>query len=270
VTGSPAQPWYQAAFGAHYPLLYAHRDEAEAAQCLALLPTLASLGDGPILDLGCGQGRHLGILRRQGLAVVGLDLSPDLLRVARQDLPTASLTRADMRRIPLGERSVSAVLSLFTAFGYFGSVAAHQPVVDDIARVLQPGGHWYLDFLDSDKVAADLAGTEKVTEREVGPLIIHERRRLAEGPRRVIKSVRVVPAEGQEEEAAAHGVSMAGLDYAEEVTLLSLAEIDELAAGAGLLRSAAVGDYDGGALVPGTGPRWILVYKKPEDEGTAR
>lgn len=270
MTGSPAQPWYQAAFGAHYPLLYAHRDAAEAAQCLTLLPTLAPLGAGPVLDLGCGQGRHLAILRRQGLAVIGLDLSPDLLRVARQDLPEAPLTRADMRRLPLGERSVSAVLSLFTAFGYFGSVAAHQSVVDDIARVLQPGGHWFLDFLDSDKVAADLAGTDYVTEREIGPLTVHERRRLAEGPRRVIKSVRIEPVAGREEEAAAHGVAVAGLEYSEEVTLLSLAELDELAAEAGLVRAAAAGDYDGGALVPGAGPRWILVYKKSEEEGTAR
>jgi len=70
-------PWYEAAFGAHYPLLYRHRDLAEAQRCLELLPSLAPLtndGAGIILDLGCGDGRHTAWLDQSGVDVVGLDL----------------------------------------------------------------------------------------------------------------------------------------------------------------------------------------------------
>ncbi len=35
-----ATPWYASAFGAHYPLLYRHRDETEARRCLQLLRQL--------------------------------------------------------------------------------------------------------------------------------------------------------------------------------------------------------------------------------------
>ena len=61
--------------------------------------------------------------------------------------------------------SCSAVLSLFTTFGYFGGVRAHDPVVREVARVLAPGGHWFLDFLDSERVAA--AEREAVTARKL-------------------------------------------------------------------------------------------------------
>ena len=41
-----------------------------------LLDWLPATG-GPLLDLGCGAGRHLAELARRGIAAVGLDLSPE-------------------------------------------------------------------------------------------------------------------------------------------------------------------------------------------------
>jgi len=269
VSGS-AHPWYALPFGAHYPALYAHRDRSEARRCLALLPRLAPLGAGPALDLGCGQGRHLDLLAAAGVWPVGLDLSAELLMAARQLGPRQALVRADMRALPLASGGFSAVLSLFTAFGYFGSAANHAPVVAEVARVLSPGGHWFLDFLDSERVAAELGAGPRERRREAGPLAIDERRHLAGGPRRVVKDVTLRPRVGQEAAAAALGIGPAGLAYAEEVTLLSLAELDDLAAGAGLARVAAAGDYDGAPLRPGSSERWLLVYRcGPRDRRSA-
>lgn len=259
-------PWYATAFGAHYPLLYRHRDGAEAQRCLDLLPQLAPLGDGPVLDLGCGQGRHLALLAARGVRAVGLDLSPQLLTVARAQATRHPLLRGDMRAIGLADGSCSAVLSLFTAFGYFGGAAANAPVVAEIARVLRPGGHWYLDFLNSRRVAAELAGGPRATEREQGPLRVRETRRLATAPARVVKEVSLAPLPGRDDEAAAWGVPLPGVSYVEEVALLTLAELDTMAKAAGLARVAAAGDYDGAPL-DDDGPRWLLVYRHDGKEG---
>lgn len=262
MTGDRTRPWFETAFGGHYPALYAHRDLAEARRCLDLLAALAPLGPGPVLDLGCGQGRHLQALAARGVPAVGLDLSAALLSVARKTAGGVPLVRGDMRSLPLRDRRVTAVLSLFTAFGYFGTVEAHLPVVGEIARVLAPRGHWYLDFLDSERVAAELARGPRTAVRALagGTVSVREQRRLGLGPRRVIKSVDLEPQPGRESEAAALGVGAAGLRYAEEVLLLSLTELDALAAAAGLKRVAAAGDYAGAALVAGASERWLLVY----------
>lgn len=254
-------PWYASAFGAHYPLLYRHRDAAEAERCLDLMPRLAPLGDGPVLDLGCGQGRHLALLARRGVRAVGLDLSPQLLAIARTQSPAAGLVRADMRAIPLATAGCSAVLSLFTAFGYFGDARANAPVAAEVGRVLRPGGHWFLDFLNSERVARELAGGPRATEREQGPLRVREQRSLADGPRRVVKEVALAPLPGRDDEAAGWGVPIAGVRYAEEVTLFSLAQLDALAAAAGLARVVAAGDY-AGAPLGADSPRWLLVYRR--------
>lgn len=263
MTGGDPAAWFERAFGAAYPVVYAHRDQNEARQALAQIIELLDGAPAPWLDLGCGQGRHLAALAAAGHRVFGLDLSAALLARARRALPGQPLVRADMRWLPLRDDAFGAVLSLFTAFGYFGSVERHEPVVREVARVLRPDGAWVLDFLDSERVAAELAGGVPPRERTSGPLRVREARRLESSPRRVVKEIVLSPAPGAGAEAAALGVAAPGQAYTEEVTLFTLAELDDLAAAAGLRRRAAAGDYDGAALRPGQSERWLLVYGKP-------
>jgi len=258
-----SRPWYVEAFGDAYPVVYAHRDQAEAGRALDLAARLLGDVSGPWLDLGCGQGRHLAALSGRGREVVGVDLSAPLLARARRDGVREPLVRADMRALPLADRTFGSVLSLFTAFGYFGDVAGHAPVAAEVARVLMPGGGWLLDFLGSERVARELADGPKRRRRCRGPLEVREERSLANGPRRVVKRVDLLALSGHAEAAAALGVGPAGVSYQEEVTLFTLAELDALAAAAGLERTASAGGYDGCALRPESSERWLLVYRKP-------
>lgn len=265
--------WYRHAFGAAYRWLYAYRDEAEAAQAVALLERLAPLGSGPLLDLGCGEGRHLESLAAPGRRVIGLDLSPDMLaaaarRLAREQAAgrSAALVRADMRELPVRGGACTAVLSLFTAFGYFGSLQEHAGLLAEVARVLRPGGHWFLDYLNCDGVTRELAavGDGPTRLREAGPLLIQERRRLASCPARVIKQVSLRALPGRERAAEEAGVGAAGLEYTEEVALFGLDELDALAGAQGLRRRAAAGGYDGRPLAAVDAERWVLVYRRQE------
>lgn len=259
--------WYQAAFGAHYPLLYQHRDEAEAKRCLELLPRLAPLADNsgaPILDLGCGDGRHLAWLKAAGQAAIGLDLSPHLLASAGQREPVSPLVQGDMQHLPFAGASLASVLSLFTAFGYFGPPAANAGPVREIARVLRRGGHWFLDYFDGDRVLAELGdGQPRTRERELDCLRIKEVRRYHADRSQVCKEVELRALPGRQKQASGYGIGPDGLFYTEQVAVFRLAELDELTAAEGLVRVAAAGGYEGQPL--GEGTRWILVYGKEHD-----
>lgn len=264
-----ARPWFGTAFGPHYPLLYGHRDEAEALRALDLLQSLVPIeGDGPILDLGCGEGRHLGPLVASGHRVVGLDLSAALLDFARQRAHAAlGLIRGDMRTLPFSSGQFSSVLSLFTAFGYFGVLADNAPVMAEVARVLVPGGHWFLDYVDCDSVRRELMDhPPSVRTRTMGPLEVRETRRLVDVGQRVEKEVCLTPAAGQEPEALVYGVSGDGLIYTESVALFDRGDLAELAARWGLQQVASAGSYEGVPL--GQGTRWILVFQRQEEDGT--
>ena len=53
--------WFKIAFGELYPLVYAHRDVAEAARVAHLLAPIVGLSR-PVLDVACGDGRYMSAL----------------------------------------------------------------------------------------------------------------------------------------------------------------------------------------------------------------
>jgi SAM-dependent methyltransferase len=254
-------PWYRTAFGAHYRTLYAHRDAQEAARCVALLGEAGVLAD-PLLDLGCGDGRHLTPLLDRSGWVVGIDLSPELLAAARERRPRAALVRGDMRRLPLAGGVCGTVVSLFTAFGYFADDRENERPVAEVARVLRTGGHWCLDVPDAERIRAELGdGRARVREREAGPLAVRESRCWHEATRTVRKHVRIRGRSG----AGTAEAGQAELEYEERVRIYELTELTELAARHGLDRAGGWGGYGGEPL--GEGDRWLLVFRRVASTG---
>jgi SAM-dependent methyltransferase len=45
---------------------------------------LLDRAEGPVLDVGCGPGRHVGSLRRRGVEAVGLEIAPTAVALARR------------------------------------------------------------------------------------------------------------------------------------------------------------------------------------------
>ena len=207
-------PWWQAAFGPDYEAVYAHRsDDAAMAEIAGLVPYL---GDGPVLDACCGNGRHLAALQRAGIAAVGFDYSANLLRsAATRPEVSGRVSRADVRAIPY-TGGFSAVLVLFTAFGYFDE-ADNGRALAALAGQLAAGGSLILDLPDPQRVRAGLV-PESV--KSVAGLTIREQRRI-DGPR-VLKDVQISRTDG-----SVHA-------YTESVRLYAEDEIADMAASVGL------------------------------------
>jgi SAM-dependent methyltransferase len=230
--------WFEEWFGEEYLQLYPHRDEVDAERVVALIRrTLPWCAGWRALDVGCGAGRHARALEAAGARCVGLDLSPSLLRRARE-VTAAPLLRADMRRIPIRPGSVDLVVNLFTSFGYFDQDAEHAAVLREMAGTLRPGGWLVLDFLHAPTVRADLVEREAT----LGAAGVHIVRRLSEDGRFVCKTI----ASGE------------GRRFVERVRLFTPAELEAMLAEARLRVEHRFGSYDGDPLAPGA-PRTILM-----------
>ena len=91
---------------------------------------------GVTLDLGCGQGRHLGPLRTRGNAVVGVDFDPLSLAEAR---PKAPVVRGDFFRLPFRDGALAG------AYAWYNTVFSIEdqrqlPLFKELSRCLKPGG----------------------------------------------------------------------------------------------------------------------------------
>lgn len=65
-----------------------------------------------ILDLGCGTGMLLDELAKLGKLVVGVDASPEMLKIAKKRSPGVSLVLADADNLPFSNESFDAVVSI--------------------------------------------------------------------------------------------------------------------------------------------------------------
>ncbi len=100
-------------------------------------------GCSEILDLGCGSGRHLIHLAKEGFKVSGLDISPTGLRLTREWMDEegleADLVLADTRRsLPFREGSFNGLLS--TQVIHHARIAGVRNAIREIWRVLGSGG----------------------------------------------------------------------------------------------------------------------------------
>jgi SAM-dependent methyltransferase len=68
-------------------------DYADYRDDIPLLEALARRTGGPLLELGCGTGRALIPLARRGHRVTGVDLSPEMLRIAAAKAKAARVSR---------------------------------------------------------------------------------------------------------------------------------------------------------------------------------
>jgi SAM-dependent methyltransferase len=211
-----------------------------------------------ILDIGCGQGRHLDILRRSGYPrCAGFDLSLPLLRDARAaGLPVA---RGDMRSLPFRADGFDLVTSFFTSFGYFATFDEDVDTLAQFVSVLKPGGFLFLDLINKGHLIKHLVSKDR---KIIAGAEVFQSRRLIDaggadcadgstGPGAVVvKEIEIRRPDGRVER------------FEERVRLYELETMLALASRFSLEHVATFGDETGGTWRPESSPRMALLLRR--------
>lgn len=237
------EEWFRSWFGPLYEELYSHRDPTEAADQVASLLFRTGKIDHPVLDAGCGAGRHLSCLREQGCRAVGVDLSRHLLSraVSQRRGPVAC---ADLRHPPFRAESFGLVASFFTVFGYLDTPSDDAALFASLAALVRRGGWFFQDLPNPAHVRSTLVPRD---ERAIeGGRVVQERAIVGD---QVVKTITVERGGCPPDQ------------YFERVRLWELDDIDRLASSLGLERTFIFGDARGAPAMPDSSRQAILWRK---------
>lgn len=92
---------------------------------------------GAVADLGCGPGHVTAWLAERGVPVVGIDLSPEMVAVARREHPEVEFREGDLLRLPASDGEFGAAVALYSVI-HLGPDELRSAFAE-IRRVLRPG-----------------------------------------------------------------------------------------------------------------------------------
>jgi len=123
----------------YYDKIYSFKDyRTEALKLLFIISEYLCSEENRLLDVACGTGRHIGYLKEL-FDVEGLDISQELLDLARRRNPGITFHHADMMNFDLHSK-FHVITCLFSSIGYLKTLDNLARAVDCMTRHLLPGG----------------------------------------------------------------------------------------------------------------------------------
>jgi ubiquinone/menaquinone biosynthesis C-methylase UbiE len=176
---SPTNPWQQfhdLEASDYDQLCFTQNTAAE----IDFMVDLLDLSPGAsLLDLGCGTGRHAVELARLGFSVTGLDLSSEMLSLAREKAAAArvelTLVHANAADFVLDQQFDAVICICEGSFGLLSSTddPTEQPlaILRNVTRSLRPGGQALFTVLNAFKMIREHSA-EDIAAGRFNPLTL--------------------------------------------------------------------------------------------------
>ena len=252
------RPFYSE-YGWAFDLLIDRPVRKECAVIADWLVERAVLPGATLLDAGCGTGKYAIELARRGYIVHGIDLSPELIEIARRSASSgavaASFSVGDILTLPAGRYDAILCRGVLNDFVHDNSRAA---VFAAFAQALKPEGVLILDVREWEATAVRKDREplfRKRVDTERGTLTFTSVTELDHEHRQLLLSERhTLVTDGTERSS----------DYRFVMRCWTRPELESGLAGAGFETVAYFGAYDH-AIVPGSTDRLVAVAQRRFD-----
>ena len=225
---------------------------------IALYAACCAERGGPVLELGCGNGRILLDLLRRGIAATGVDASAGMLgelrRKARAQSLPAPVARMDVRRLAL-RPGFAVILCPYSLVTYMAGDDDVARMFGEARRLLAPAGVFVVDaFVPRPLKAQDEFTQDYARPFGDGTLVRWKRIRAQDSvTNRIERRYQLLTADGTVAEQH---------DIAETIRPMSPAALRDAVAAAGLLVEREWWNY-GATADPATAQFFTLAARRP-------
>ncbi|MDE1874413.1 MAG: class I SAM-dependent methyltransferase [Candidatus Micrarchaeota archaeon] len=101
-----------------------------------------------VLDVGCGSGKVAALLSNYGLRVIGIDISKNMLKLAKENSPKSRFYLMNMKDMNFPTKSFDGVISLYAIIHL--PRRYHYEVLKRMYKFLKPGGKLLISVGRSD------------------------------------------------------------------------------------------------------------------------
>lgn len=126
-----------------------------------------SIPKGLCLDIASGTGVISGLLLKQGFMVVGVDVSGEMVKIARANYPEANFIEADARDFKIEEQDRNKIVlavSFYDSLNYLLSDEDMIKMFDSVARNIPDETIFLFDMNTRDHVSASRQNAPKIFE----------------------------------------------------------------------------------------------------------
>lgn len=110
----------------------------------AFIEAVRTSADVRVLDAGCGTGRMSRYVADRGCRVEGVDLSPNMVAMARRDHDDLVFTVGSLTDLPYPDDQFAGVMLWYSII--HTPPSGQQQIFDEVAQVLRPGGYVLVGF----------------------------------------------------------------------------------------------------------------------------
>src|SRR3989344_6325353 len=100
------------------------------------LKLLGNVKGKKVLDMGCGTGLYARILKKKGANIKGIDISEEMIKIAREESPDIEFKIGNINKLPYKDEEFDIVLAALV-MEYFSSWSM---VLKEVRRVLKDNG----------------------------------------------------------------------------------------------------------------------------------
>ena len=241
--------WFEDWFSTEeYLYVYRHRNNDDAVDLFNLILKNIEIEPGAkVLDLACGAGRHSILFAKNGYDVTSVDLSENLLNVARKSaeelMLNINIIKSDLRLLNLADR-FQLIINLFTSFGYFEQDYENEKIIKIVEQQLNENAYFVLDFFNVVHLKKNLI---PISYDKVEEAIIRQERTFDQD--RIVKKITVIKKNSER-------------IYFESVRAYSKSELSRMILKNGLKIIKIFGDYSGNAFDEDNSSRIIIIAQK--------